>query len=92
MGVGESPGGHHLTVMSTETAFEAYESVRNRLPVVRPSAVGFQRVATLADIADVFDVFLLDAFGVLNIGEAASRISTRGADGEIQSTWLRLCA
>lgn len=71
MGVGESPGGHHLTVMSTETAFEAYESVRNRLPVVRPSAAGFQRVATLADIADVFDVFLLDAFGVLNIGEAA---------------------
>lgn len=60
-----------MTVMSTETAFEAYESVRNRLPVVRPSAVGFQRVATLADIADVFDVFLLDAFGVLNIGEAA---------------------
>ncbi|WP_292264945.1 TIGR01459 family HAD-type hydrolase [Marivita sp.] len=57
--------------MSSETAFEAYESVRNRLPVVRPSAAGFQRVATLADIADVFDVFLLDAFGVLNIGEAA---------------------
>ncbi|WP_300585144.1 TIGR01459 family HAD-type hydrolase [Marivita sp.] len=57
--------------MSTETAFEAYESVRNRLPVVRPSAAGFQRVATLADIADVFDVFLLDAFGVLNIGESA---------------------
>ncbi|WP_416884641.1 TIGR01459 family HAD-type hydrolase [Marivita sp.] len=57
--------------MSTETAFEAYESVRDRLPVVRPSAAGFQRVATLADIADVFDVFLLDAFGVLNIGEAA---------------------
>jgi HAD superfamily hydrolase (TIGR01450 family) len=57
--------------MSTETAFEAYESVRHRLPVVRPSAAGFQRVATLADIADGFDVFLLDAFGVLNIGEAA---------------------
>lgn len=71
MGVGESPGGYHLTVMSTETAFEVYESVRHRLPVVRPSAAGFQRVATLADIADVFDVFLLDAFGVLNIGEAA---------------------
>lgn len=71
MGVGQGPGGHHLTVMSTETAFNAYEAVRHRLPVIEPSGAGFQRVATLADIADAFDVFLLDAFGVLNIGEAA---------------------
>jgi len=60
-----------LTVMSTETAFEAYEAVRHRLPLVAPSGTAFRRAATLADIADGFDVFLLDAFGVLNIGEAA---------------------
>jgi HAD superfamily hydrolase (TIGR01450 family) len=57
--------------MSTETAFEAYEAVRHRLPLVAPSGAAFRRAATLADIADGFDVFLLDAFGVLNIGEAA---------------------
>jgi HAD superfamily hydrolase (TIGR01450 family) len=57
--------------MSTETAFEAYEAVRHRLPLVAPSGTAFRRAATLADIADRFDVFLLDAFGVLNIGEAA---------------------
>ncbi|MCR9167390.1 MULTISPECIES: HAD-IIA family hydrolase [Marivita] len=57
--------------MSTETAFEAYEAVRHRLPLVAPSGTAFRRAATLADIADGFDVFLLDAFGVLNIGEAA---------------------
>lgn len=60
-----------MTVMSTETAFEAYEAVRHRLPLVAPSGTAFRRAATLADIADRFDVFLLDAFGVLNIGEAA---------------------
>ena len=60
-----------MTVMSTETAFEAYEAVRHRLPLVAPSGAAFRRAATLADIADGFDVFLLDAFGVLNIGEAA---------------------
>ncbi len=60
-----------MTVMSTETAFEAYEAVRHRLPLVAPSGTAFRRAATLADIADGFDVFLLDAFGVLNIGEAA---------------------
>ncbi|MBM2322509.1 HAD-IIA family hydrolase [Marivita cryptomonadis] len=71
MGVCKSPRSDHLTVMSTETAFEAYEAVRHRLPLVAPSGTAFRRAATLADIADGFDVFLLDAFGVLNIGEAA---------------------
>jgi len=51
-------------------AFEAYQSIRDRLPDANfpPSAVGR---ATLADLAEQFDVFLLDAFGVLNIGETA---------------------
>ena len=87
MGIGKGSGGHHLTVMSTETAFNAYEAVRHRLPVVRPSDVQYRHAGSLADIADLFDVFLLDAFGVLNIGEAAipgtrERIENLRADGK----------
>lgn len=57
--------------ITAEEAFQAYEAVRHRLP--RPEATGraYLRVANLDEIADGFDVFLLDAFGVLNIGEAA---------------------
>jgi HAD superfamily hydrolase (TIGR01450 family) len=51
-------------------AFAAYEDVRHRLPKVQRDA-GCQRLANLDAIADDIDVFLLDAFGVLNIGEAA---------------------
>lgn len=57
--------------LSTESAFEAYEAVRHRLPVIEPTGAGYRHATTLSDIADAFDVFLLDAFGVLNIGEAA---------------------
>lgn len=51
-------------------AFTAYENVRHRLPAVRRRAA-CQRMPDLDAISDEFDVFLLDAFGVLNIGEAA---------------------
>lgn len=71
MGFGQGAGGDHLTALSTETAFAAYEAVRHRLPFLLPTEAGYRRAATLEDIADEFDVFLLDAFGVLNIGEAA---------------------
>ncbi len=67
MGLGQSPGGHHL---NRAEAFAAYESVRHRLPVVRRAAP-CQRLGNLDDIANDIDVFLLDAFGVLNIGETA---------------------
>jgi HAD superfamily hydrolase (TIGR01450 family) len=49
-------------------AFNAYQSVRARLPATGP-AIAATHHATLADIADLYDVFLLDSFGVLNIGE-----------------------
>ena len=52
-------------------AFRAYESVRHRLPPPTPFVGECRRVATLDDLAADFDVFLLDAFGVLNIGETA---------------------
>lgn len=57
----------HMTV---QQALAIYEAARHRLPDVT-SAGACTPVTSLADIADRFDVFLLDAFGVLNIGETA---------------------
>jgi len=51
-------------------AFARYEAIRNRLPAAdypATSAAG----ATLADMADRVDGFVLDAYGVLNVGETA---------------------
>ncbi|TCP62331.1 HAD superfamily hydrolase (TIGR01450 family) [Rhodovulum bhavnagarense] len=53
-----------------EQAFAAYQDARDRLPVPGPAPIP-RRADTLVDLADLFDVFLLDAFGVLNIGETA---------------------
>lgn len=70
MGLGQGPGSDHLSTLTAEEAFLAYEAVRHRLPAVDHSRTGYRRVVSLADVADDFDVFLLDAFGVLNIGDA----------------------
>lgn len=59
---------HHWTATG---AFRAYEAVRHRLPAPAAVAGAGRRVESLGDLADDFDVFLLDAFGVLNIGETA---------------------
>ena len=67
MGLGQGTGGNHL---NRDEAFAAYEAVRHRLPDVQRSAP-CQRLENLDAIADEIDVFLLDAFGVLNIGETA---------------------
>ena len=56
---------------TAEDAFRAYERVRHRLPSPAPGAGACRRVASLDDFAADYDVFLLDAFGVLNIGETA---------------------
>ncbi len=51
-----------------DQAFAAYEAVRGRLPQATfPAAC--ERAGSLGDVADRYDAFLLDAFGVLNIGE-----------------------
>ncbi len=71
MGFRESKRGHHLTGFSAQEAFEAYEAVRHRLPQPRSTEMSYRQVDTLEDIAHEFDVFLLDAFGVLNIGDTA---------------------
>lgn len=65
----ESAKGRFI-MMSSEMAFAAYESARPRLPAVGPGGAA-RHAQTIADIADAFDVILLDAFGVLNIGETA---------------------
>ncbi len=69
------------------TAFARYEAVRRRLP----SALGFpatpQPVADLGALADTFDAFVFDSFGVLNVGQepidgAAARIAALRAAGK----------
>ena len=56
--------------MQTNEAFLEYESVRHRLPAV--SEIGqCLHLSNLEDLIDQIDVFLLDAFGVLNIGNTA---------------------
>jgi glycerol-1-phosphatase len=60
----------HPPLWTPEQAFAAYEAVRGRLPQATfPSAC--ERADSLGDVADRYDAFLLDAFGVLNIGETA---------------------
>lgn len=66
-----------MTGITYTEALTIYESARARLPY--PQKVGAcEHAETLEEIADEFDVFLLDAFGVLNIGETAiSGVSER---------------
>lgn len=71
MGVGQSTWCDHLTSATAQEAFDLYESVRARLPAPKSQTGPYRNAGTLTDIADAFDVFLLDAFGVLNIGETA---------------------
>jgi HAD superfamily hydrolase (TIGR01450 family) len=52
------------------TIFDRYEAVRHRLPSVSPLASTSQ-ITSLHDIAGHADAFVFDAYGVLNIGEAA---------------------
>ena len=65
-----STGAAIITGQDAVWAFNEYESIRHRLPASRAGKTSF-RAENLDAIADHFDVFLLDAFGVLNIGETA---------------------
>lgn len=57
-----------MTITDADWAFAAYEAVRHRLPdaIFPEQAV---QVSSLDTLADDHDVFLLDAYGVLNRGE-----------------------
>ncbi len=66
--------------MNTVDAFEKYESIRHRLPVFqRPGTA--QPAPDLSALTDLADVFVFDAYGVLNVGEGP--IST--APGRIKA-------
>ncbi|WP_254435888.1 HAD-IIA family hydrolase [Ruegeria arenilitoris] len=76
-----------MTGFSAQEAFDAYEAVRHRLPENKTTEVNYRQAETLEDIAHEFDVFLLDAFGVLNIGDTAipetpDRVRSLKADGK----------
>ncbi len=74
MGLGQGTRSDHLNAMSNNTdlpwAFDICEASRPRLPDAGPGGNALH-VPDLGAIADDFDLFLLDAFGVLNIGETA---------------------
>jgi HAD superfamily hydrolase (TIGR01459 family) len=55
---------------NTHGAFERYEAVRARLPQAEFPATS-QHLAHLGEVADDVDGFVLDAFGVLNVGKTA---------------------
>ena len=59
-----------MTLMDTDEALAEYEAARHRLPAP-PRAGAAVRLTDLSGLADRFDAFLLDAFGVLNIGDQA---------------------
>lgn len=67
MGIGQSAGRNHLKMPE---AFAAYEAIRHRLPMGQRQGACL-RLPDLEALSDDADVFLLDAFGVLNIGETA---------------------
>ena len=55
-------------LQTTEAAFARYESVRARLPCANFPTVS-HIAGNLSDVADRYDAFVLDAFGVLNVGD-----------------------
>ena len=59
-----------MSVRDADWAVRQYEAVRNVLPKANMPDSS-RRVDHLGDLAEHFDVFLLDAFGVLNVGETA---------------------
>ena len=73
--------------VDTDWAFTQYESIRKVLPAAKFPA-GSKHIANLSEVADRFDVFLLDAFGVLNVGETL----IPGADVRLDQLRARGCA
>lgn len=59
-----------VPTLTVDAAFNRYEAIRNRLPI---AAVGrpTRHVQDLLEVADAYDGFLFDSFGVLNVGETA---------------------
>lgn len=64
---------HDLLPPTPRWAFSEYERVRHRLPrgPSRPDAAVPEAQPSLGPLADRFDAFVFDAFGVLNTGDRA---------------------
>ena len=60
----------NIDEVTAKWAFERYQAIRHTLPAASFPATSTQ-VGGLTDLANHFDVFLLDAFGVLNVGQSA---------------------
>ncbi|MBW4709125.1 HAD hydrolase-like protein [Roseobacter sp. YSTF-M11] len=58
----------YLSTLTTDAAFARYEAVRGRLPETAFPARS-DHLKSLAEVADRVDAFVLDAFGVLNVGQ-----------------------
>jgi HAD superfamily hydrolase (TIGR01450 family) len=56
--------------LALEHAWARYEAIRGRLPAAAPCG-STRHVEGLLDVAEEFDGFLFDSFGVLNVGETA---------------------
>ena len=81
----ETPG----APISAEDAFRRYETIRSRLPTARYPSVA-RIVPTLSEAAEMWDGLVLDAFGVLNVGDtpitgAVARMA------ELRARGKRLC-
>ena len=57
--------------IDADWAFARYEAVRARLPAMPSADVTPERVGDLGDLVDAYDAFVLDGFGVLNVGGTA---------------------
>ncbi|WMS43041.1 HAD hydrolase-like protein [Acuticoccus sp. MNP-M23] len=57
--------------IDAEWITDRYEAVRPRLPAADFAGIVPQAVADLSAVADRYDVFVLDGFGVLNVGASA---------------------
>lgn len=71
---------------TTAMAVERYENIQPRLPVARFPETSIHR-AHLGELVDDIDCFVLDGFGVLNVGESAvpgavDRVNGLRADGK----------
>ncbi|MEM7567330.1 MAG: HAD-IIA family hydrolase [Pseudomonadota bacterium] len=73
--------------IDADWAFARYEAVRDRLPDMPLASTAPREVETLADTFDQFDAYLLDGFGVLNVGntaipDAVARVAQMRAAGK----------
>lgn len=57
--------------MPAQKAYQKYQTIRHRLPACTSRHNPPRELDTLLDIAEQYDTFLFDAYGVLNVGSTA---------------------